>query len=587
MFKFDKISDSFKKKLLFSFIIVAFIPLCIFASVSGFVFVHQEKNTMDTHLSQIVSQVSNSIDVYISTIDKIIKNIDLTIQDSDFIISTDEQKIDSSKEYLTAELKNIADSHKEIAGIIIAKENDDYISTGVSRISSDPFSEEDWYQMALKNPDQFVILSSALGRNIETNKSYSVDDVFSVAKAIVDPKTNDNIGVILIDIKHDIIMDSINMVSIGEKSFVYVIDDFDNVVYAPWNKVIYRINSAWINPKNEPFETKKIDGISYQFNSKKSNYTGWRVVGVFSLEEVMKNIYYITYILIFCVIISVLFIIFISLRLSYTITDPILQLKNLMGQAENGDLTVRFVSKKNDEISQLGNNFNQMIEQIDELIKMVYLEQQSKKNAELKSLQEQIKPHFLYNTLDTISWMARDYSAEDIVKLVDALTNMFRIGLSHGKDFITVTEEIKHITNYLYIQKIRYKDKLNYEIDVDKDIMDYKLPKLILQPLVENAIYHGIKQNKKGGIIHITSHIVDENKYILSVSDNGPGIEPEKVYNLNFKLNNKNLNIDKQSFGLFYIQERIRLSYGQSYGISIDSEKGKGTRVSIILPSKN
>ena len=153
----------------------------------------------------------------------------------------------------------------------------------------------------------------------------------------------------------------------------------------------------------------------------------------------------------------------------------------LMKKAEEGNLKVRFESSSTDEIGELGQSFNNMIDQIEELVHMVYLEQQSKRNAELKSLQEQIKPHFLYNTLDTISWMARDYDAEDIVLLVDALSNMFRIGLSQGKDFITLREEVTHITNYLYIQKIRYKDKLQYVLDIPQALMGYSVPKLILQ----------------------------------------------------------------------------------------------------------
>lgn len=234
-------------------------------------------------------------------------------------------------------------------------------------------------------------------------------------------------------------------------------------------------------------------------------------MGVFSLDEVMSCVNTIVYILLACVIISLVLVVIVSFQLTRTLTNPIFKLKRLMRQAESGDLTVRFNGRNNDEIGELGQSFNHMFARIDDLIQMVYVEQKNKRTAEMKSLQEQIKPHFLYNTLDTISWMARDYEADDIVRLVDALTNMFRIGLSHGKDIISVKEEITHVSNYLYIQKIRYKDKLNYQIQVDESLYSIEVPKLILQPLVENAIYHGIKAKRGGGTIYITGEPVERN----------------------------------------------------------------------------
>ena len=574
---------SLRTRMVLSNIVVALIPFLIFSIVSGFVFLDHAQKTAEEHSVQLIHQVSNSMDVYVETIEKMVNYIQLELQDTPFFTMESEGASgwDSETAYIRSVLENVANSHREVAGIFIATKEDLYVSTGMSRISRDPFQNERWYREASENPEEIQLISVVTGRNIVTNRSYSIDDVFSLAKAVQDPETGEVLGVILLDIRHDIIQSSINGVTIGEKGFVFVMDQEDNIVYTPVNGIVYRVNPKWVKAM-EPMSVQ-IQGGSYQIRSELSPYTGWRTVGVFSLDEVMSSVNTIVYILFTCVIISLVLVVIVSFKFSRTLTNPIFKLKRLMKQAESGDLTVRFNFQHNDEIGELGQSFNHMIARIDQLIQMVYVEQENKRTAEMKSLQEQIKPHFLYNTLDTISWMARDYDAEDIVRLVDALTNMFRIGLSHGKDIITVKEEITHVSNYLYIQKIRYKDKLNYVIHVDESLYAVEVPKLILQPLVENAIYHGVKAKRGGGTITITGVPEGEN-LVFTVQDDGAGMLQEKVEELNRRMSERSVLDEKKSFGLFYIRERIQLCYGKGYGVHVESTLGEGTRVTITLP---
>ena len=574
---------SLRTRMVLSNIVVALIPFLIFSIVSGFVFLDHAQKTAEEHSVQLIHQVSNSMDVYVETIEKMVNYIQLELQDTPFFTMESEGASgwESETDYIRSVLENVANSHREVAGIFIATKEDLYVSTGMSRISRDPFQNERWYREALENPEEIQLISVVTGRNIVTNRSYSIDDVFSLAKAVQDPETGEVLGVILLDIRHDIIQSSINGVTIGEKGFVFVMDQEDNIVYTPVNGIVYRVNPKWVKAM-EPMSVQ-IQGGSYQIRSELSPYTGWRTVGVFSMDEVMSSVNTIVYILFTCVIISLVLVVIVSFKFSRTLTNPIFKLKRLMKQAESGDLTVRFNFQHNDEIGELGQSFNHMIARIDQLIQMVYVEQENKRTAEMKSLQEQIKPHFLYNTLDTISWMARDYDAEDIVRLVDALTNMFRIGLSHGKDIITVKEEITHVSNYLYIQKIRYKDKLNYVIHVDESLYAIEVPKLILQPLVENAIYHGVKAKRGGGTITITGVPEGEN-LVFTVQDNGAGMPQEKVEELNRRMSERSVLDEQKSFGLFYIRERIQLCYGKGYGVHVESALGEGTRVTITLP---
>lgn len=574
---------SLRTRMLLSNIVVALIPFLMFSIVSGSIFLDHAQKTAEEHSVQLIHQVSNSMDVYVETIEKMVNYIQLELQDTPFFTmeTEDAPGWESETDYIRSVLENVANSHREVAGIFIATKEDLYVSTGMSRISRDPFQNERWYREASENPEEIQLISVVTGRNIVTNRSYSIDDVFSLAKAVQDPETGEVLGVILLDIRHDIIQSSINGVTIGEKGFVFVMDQEDNIVYTPVNGIVYRVNPKWVKAM-EPMSVQ-IQGGSYQIRSELSPYTGWRTVGVFSMDEVMSSVNTIVYILFTCVIISLVLVVIVSFKFSRTLTNPIFKLKRLMKQAESGDLTVRFNFQHNDEIGELGQSFNHMIARIDQLIQMVYVEQENKRTAEMKSLQEQIKPHFLYNTLDTISWMARDYDAEDIVRLVDALTNMFRIGLSHGKDIITVKEEITHVSNYLYIQKIRYKDKLNYVIHVDESLYAIEVPKLILQPLVENAIYHGVKAKRGGGTITITGVPEGEN-LVFTVQDDGAGMLQEKVEELNRRMSERSVLDEQKSFGLFYIRERIQLCYGTGYGVHVESALGEGTRVTITLP---
>jgi two-component system sensor histidine kinase YesM len=574
-----------RSKIILSYLLIALTPFLIFAIISTVVYTNQVENNISQHTNQMLGQVKTAIEVYINSLDKLTNYINKEVEDVDFPNMHTEEDIQwkYEKENISNMLYHIGETHSEVAGILIATENDMYISTGMTRISRDSFTEEEWYKQAIENPNEIQIISNVTGRNIVTNESYSVDDVFSVSKAIIDSETGQVCGVILMDIRQDIILQSIESITIGEKGFVFVMDDSKHVVYTPVNPIIYRVNPAWFDENvGKPIITK-INYETYQIRYEYSDYTNWNIVGVFSQDEIMSGMYTMMYILIGILCLVLVCIIIISLKISQTITRPIIKLKKVMKQAESGDLSVRFNAYYQDEISELGRNFNQMLIRIEKLVQLVYIEQRNKRKAELKVLQEQIKPHFLYNTLDTISWMAREYEADDIVKLVDALTNVFRIGLNHGNDYIKIKEEIKYVSNYLYIQKIRYRTKLNYQIEVDERIDDYEVPKFILQPLVENAIYHGIKTKRGEGNLLITTKSFEDGSIQFSVEDDGSGMEQEKVDELNILLNRTMKLEDNQSFGLFYIKERLRIRYGENFSVRVESRKNEGTRVIITI----
>lgn len=371
-----------------------------------------------------------------------------------------------------------------------------YVSDVMNKVSKDSLTNEQWYLKAYNEPKTIHLFTKPIGRNINNIFQYSADEVFSVSKAVIDPISKDIKGVILIDIKLDIIKEVIENAKPGTAGFIYILDDKNDIVYTPINKIVYRIKDEWIDGIDNKVAIKNIDGDNYQLTKSVSDYTGWQTIGVFPESEGLRVIKYIRYYSIIIGIIALIIAEILVIIFTKSIVNPILKLKKLMKKAQEGDLTVSFNSKYNDEIGELGGSFNNMVKEINNLINLVHIEEKKKRIAEMNVLQAQIKPHFMYNTLDTIRWMAEEHNEDDIVEIIEAFTNLLRISLSKGKEIITVKEELKHIEGYLTIQKIRYEDKLNYKIEFDENILDYKLTKLILQPLIENSIYHGIKEKE-------------------------------------------------------------------------------------------
>jgi two-component system sensor histidine kinase YesM len=250
------------------------------------------------------------------------------------------------------------------------------------------------------------------------------------------------------------------------------------------------------------------------------------------------------------------------------------------------DLQALVTSDNVDEITELGMSFNIMIGKIRVLLDSKIKEQENLKKAELRALQAQINPHFLYNTLDTIIWMAESQKTDQIIAIVSALSSFFRISLSKGRDWITIGEEIERTRSYLTIQRMRYRDVMDFKIEVDEGVSSYTILKLILQPLVENAIYHGIKNKRQGGTIVVRARPKNENEVQLEVEDNGIGFTPEKLARLQAELEDDSGDIRLESgFGIGNVNKRIRLYYGKQYGISIISEYHTGSLVTLVIPA--
>ncbi len=275
--------------------------------------------------------------------------------------------------------------------------------------------------------------------------------------------------------------------------------------------------------------------------------------------------------------------------ISRSIYIPIQKLHDVTHTITKNDLQALMTSDNVDEITELGMSFNIMIGKIRELLDSKIKEQENLKKAELRALQAQINPHFLYNTLDAIIWMAEDKKTDQVIDIVRALSSFFRISLSKGRDWITIGEEIERTRSYLTIQKMRYRDILDFQIDMDEAVANNTTLKLILQPLVENALYHGIKLKRNGGtiIVRAQQNNGNESEVMLEVEDDGIGFSPEKLAQVQAELSDDTGDIRLESgYGIDNVNKRIKLYYGKQYGLSIKSEHQAGTRVTLVIPAK-
>ncbi|ABX04762.1 MAG TPA: sensor histidine kinase [Herpetosiphon sp.] len=316
----------------------------------------------------------------------------------------------------------------------------------------------------------------------------------------------------------------------------------------------------------------EVNRTQQQYQAMQSDLTRWAIGGIGVIMA------------------SILFSIVAAWRISKGIYIPIKKLHDVTTTIARQDLEGLVMADNADEITELGLSFNIMVGKIKELLDAKLEEHENLKKAELRVLQAQINPHFLYNTLDAIIWMAEAKRTAQIIDLVSALSRFFRITLSKGRDWISVPDEIAHIESYLAIQKIRYRDILDYQIDIPEDTQSTEMLKLTLQPLVENALYHGIKNKRSGGTIVVRGRWLDGDRLRIEVEDNGIGMTQERLQQVRTLLEAGNLwvtgvmPIVEDGYGISNVNQRIKLYYGSDYGLSIESEHGRGTCVALIIP---
>ncbi len=468
---------------------------------------------------------------------------------------------------------------------------------GVFSLNQNPLRNPHFTYL-MEHPEDVLIIPAADSSPLDRldGFDYPDDNLISVMATIKQRITHEVIGFIVIDLNDSFVRSFLSSYTFGQTGIFYVTDAAGKPIYMP-PEVANQLPSvevgAWLAAPKDNFVTGVPgSGISWFVTYTTSQETGWKIIGIAPLAEIVQDALNIRRLIFVSVGLSILFIAILYFFMTNRLTRPIQILLRRMRQAAAGNLDAKVHPSGSDEIAALGSGFNTMIERIKELMERSIREQRLIQMAELRMLQAQINPHFLYNTLDSIVWMAEAGNKEQVIQVIQALSRFFRISLSKGRELITIQEELEHVRSYLVIQQVRYRDILDYSIDVPTEIYSYLILKMTLQPIVENALYHGIKNKRGRGRIMISGQMQD-GAIVITVTDDGAGMSRERLEALTSRYKRAaDLDLSEELFsqretsgyGLYNVEQRIRLFYGDEYGITITSEEGVGTNVTIRIP---
>ena len=541
-----------------------------------------ENSSEYTHT--IIQQMNQNIDSYIDYMENIAYLISSNEDVQDYLF---DEKFDNEGRYrILNQLQTILDSRSDIRNVgIISKNGRMLINDGSKSVNQDlDLNTQEWYATALEKPNGPILTSSHVQHIIRGERPW----VITLSRGIRDRSgSGEKEGVFFIDLNYSAISELCDKSTVVTKDYAFILDAKGNIVYHPQQQQLYNElqteNISLIMDTDEDTVLTGTGNDGKLYSISRSGKTGWTVVDCTSVRELLRksrqaqSVYVLTAIIL--VIVALLF----SRFMARSITLPIQKLRDSMKKVQEGDFSVSdvVVDSKN-EIGSLTKSFDVMTHRIHELMEQNVHEQEEKRKSELKALQSQINPHFLYNTLDSIIWMAEGKKNEEVVLMTASLARLLRQSISNEDEVVPIANEVEYARGYLTIQKMRYKDKLEFQIEVDSSILYIPLIKLVLQPIIENAIYHGLKYKESKGLLIVKGFMKDGNA-VLQVIDDGVGMDEETLAHIYDK---HKVNYHSNGVGVYNVQKRLKLYYGEDYGITYTSELGKGTTATITIPGR-
>jgi two-component system sensor histidine kinase YesM len=586
--KFVGSKYSIRAKLIIMYLLVATLPIIIISIISYTLsFQAMQKSAVDTFFT-VADQLNNNIELLL--LDS--KNF-LKIAESEQVQNYLYRTTDEATKYKNAlEVVNLFKSYRSlfdftnyIANVVILNRNGSHISEhrGVYDLPVG-IDELEIVQEIQSQGDRISIIPAEKHPYMtpESNQGY-----LSICSVIRKNITHEELGYIIVNVQIETLHDMVDTISISPPGDFFIVEDLDNFIYprtfAYEEGMLSSSRIEQIRTEQSGYFTESYKGVDSFFVFNTLGLTVGKIIGRSDSRNLLAGAITIrntTFLLLAVTMtLSILMYIFISSRLTY----PIRNLKQSMTLVEQGDLDLQITTVTKDEIGDLTHSFHTMVGKIKNLLDITREEQMLSKKMEFRALQAQINPHFLYNSLESILWMAEAGKKEDIITITKSLSNFYRISLSKGDYKISIRNEIAHVENYLIIQKLRYRDILSYRIEVPQVLYQYAIIKLVLQPIVENALYHGIKNRRDMGSLLITGR-EEPDAIVLEVSDNGMGMDADQIQGIEQMLNIPiTSNTLSTSYGLRNIHQRLKLEYGEGMGIFIKSERLVGTVVSIRI----
>ena len=581
----DKLNEYYRRASIkyiisISFTVVAVAGMLVVGGALYVRFSNSTEEVVSKNNQTIIDQVNLNLDSYLRNMMKI----------SDTIYYRAIKKIDMSVENIEKEMDLIYEANKDnLISITLFSEYGEVIdSYPLQQLKSNiEARNNDWFQNA-KNKKENLHFSTPHVQNLFYDPNYKYKWVVSLSRAAeITNNGKTSSGVLLVDMNFSGIEQICKNVEVSKNGYVYLIDRDGEIIYHPRQQLIYSNLITENNKEAAKFEDgnhiEKFEGSKRLVTVKTVGYTGWKLVAISPMSDVTAGYYEFRIFAIFIMIFAIFILISINMFVSSRIANPIKDLETAVKEFENGVANLNITENGSCEVQHLAKAIKSMLNQMNILMENIMIEQESKRKSELNALQAQINPHFLYNTLDSIIWMIENEKYDGSIVMVSALARFFRISLSKGKNVITVKDELEHARNYLTIQNIRYKNKFSYSIESDENTLNLTSIKLIVQPLIENAIYHGMEYMSGDGDILVKSY-KKENDLYIDIIDNGLGMPQEVADKLLIeKVNNGQKK--GSGIGLRNVHERIKLYFGNEYGLEVYSEPDEGTTIRIHMPA--
>ena len=434
-------------------------------------------------------------------------------------------------------------------------------------------------------PDKDILFGNAnlsKGRSVLVNNINDADTI-QMIKMVKDLQTYKPIGYIRFGLKRNYIEKMAKNINFGSDGGIVIFDENLNKISGiAHDSVLSKLLKEKPSIGNFSYSEGKNEYTAVHIHS---DSTGWTTVGVIPLRYINKDLAGIQYLTVIIIVLTIIIGVTVSVIIAQSLILPLENTVNALEKFSRGDFAVHLKENRCDEIGKLNRIFNKAIKEINELMQKVTQSEILNKEMEFKTLQSQMNPHFLYNTLDTINWLAFKEKQTEICNLVAAISSLIRASISNKKSIITIEHELDYVKNYIYIQHIRYKDRFDTIYDIDESLLKQAVPKLIIQPIVENAIIHGIENSKNKNLLYIS--VKRENECIvIIVKDTGIGMTDEKVSELLKEPLNAEGDEQKAhtNLGLYAVHKRIQLMYGDLYGLTVHSQAGEGTTVTLHIP---
>lgn len=575
----NKKTRSMQMTISISFTILSVCCMCLLGVMLYQQFTRKAENLTVENSRQLLNQTTINLEDYLRNMRRI----------SDAMYYTVIKNTDIGSESLEDSMNLLYEANKDKLVSVACYTNDGKLTEASPIATEKPgvdVKSQKWFQDAAGELENFHF-STPHVQNLFDDPSYRYYWVVSLSRTVeLTRNGNSMLGVLLVDMNYSSIeqlLEKANTDTSGE--YVYLMAPDGEIIYHPKQNLIhmglYEENNTEAAGYEDTTVKENFHGEKRLVTVKTISYTGWKLISVVPMKSFSMGMTGMRNLVVLLVALTVLAVVILNQMVSARISKPLRRLNDSVKEWEAGNMNPDIYIGGSMEVEHLGKTLRSTVAQIRQLMDDIVVEQEEKRKSELDALQSQINPHFLYNTLDSIVWMITGERYDDAVFMITQLASLFRISLSKGKTVIKIEDEVKHARNYMNIQKIRYKNSFEVDFQIEEDILDGCIVKLVLQPLLENAIYYGMEFMDGEGEIHVRGYRKDKDVY-LEVEDNGLGMPEEEAAEL---LNGKERPHKHGSgVGLVNVHSRLKLRFGEAYGLVIHSCPDEGMMVQIHIP---